>query len=439
MRGRKPPRAPNGRAGMNRYETLYDVMVLGAGFAGMAATLFAAERGLRVAQTGATGGIDFSTGFLDLMAVHPVSEGRVWDDPWAAVEAVTQAMPHHPYARIPRERIRAAIDDFTAFLASQKLPYMGYDDRNACILTPAGTVKRTYRVPQTAWKGTVALHDKAPTLLVDFHGLKGYSARQIQEVQAPRWPHLKTLRVEFPGSMGELYPEHMAWTLSSPERCAELAASVKEHARDVEYIGFPAVLGLNDPLRTVTMLEEMTGKHVFEIPTLPPSITGPRLRATFDRGLAPRGVCTFSQKLVLGAERDSEGIFTFHIGTGQETRTVRARNAILASGRFFGKGLRADRTSIHEPVFAIPVTQPQQRALWHRPDFFDPRGHAVSMAGIETDAAQRPLGADGKVLHTNLYAAGAILAHHDWTRMKCGAGIAIATAYNAVEALTGRL
>lgn len=38
----------------------YDVMVIGSGFAGMAASLFAAQSGLSVVQTGASGGIDFS-------------------------------------------------------------------------------------------------------------------------------------------------------------------------------------------------------------------------------------------------------------------------------------------------------------------------------------------------------------------------------------------
>ncbi len=33
----------------------------------------------------------------------------------------------------------------------------------------------------------------------------------------------------------------------------------------------------------------------------------------------------------------------------------------------------------------------------------------------------------------NLHAAGSILAHQDWTRMKCGSGLSIATAYAAVE------
>jgi glycerol-3-phosphate dehydrogenase subunit B len=112
-----------------------------------------------------------------------------------------------------------------------------------------------------------------------------------------------------------------------------------------------------------------------------------------------------------------------------------ARSAILASGRFFGKGLKADRHRIHEAVFDLPVTQPESRELWHRAAFFDPQGHEVNQAGLETDACLRPLSADGNPFHPRLHAAGAILAHQDWMRMKCGAGLAIATAYKAVASL----
>jgi len=40
----------------------------------------------------------------------------------------------------------------------------------------------------------------------------------------------------------------------------------------------------------------------------------------------------------------------------------------------------------------------------------------------------------GQPAFENLFAAGSILAHQDWMRQKCGAGLAIATAYSAVKA-----
>jgi glycerol-3-phosphate dehydrogenase subunit B len=412
----------------------HDVMVIGAGFAGMAAALFAAKAGLSVAQSGVTGGIDFSTGFIDLMGVHPVPEGIRWDDPWAAVEAVSKDCPKHPYARMARPDMETAIDGFTEFLASQGLEYTGHADRNCRALTPVGTVKRTWRVPRTAWKGVLALESGAPTLIVDFLGLKGFSGRQLVEMRQDAWPGLRTARVTFPRGSGELYPEHMAWALADPKYREKLAEAVAPHLEDAEYLGFPAVLGLIDPGRVIAHLEELTGRQVFEIPTIPPSIAGPRLRGAFDRGLPGLGVRTLSQATVTEAEIDADG-FRFVVGRGGGRTEVRAKAAILATGRFFGKGLSADRHAIREAVFDLPVVQPETRELWHNKEFFHTDGHAANAAGIEVDDLFRPLGRDGNPAHERLFAAGAILAHQDWMRMKCGAGLAITSAWRAVQGL----
>jgi glycerol-3-phosphate dehydrogenase subunit B len=417
-------------------EAEYDVMVIGAGFAGMAAALFASARGLRVVQAGSTGGIDFSTGFLDLMGVHPVEEGRRWMNPWEAIKAVVRDCPAHPYGLLDHDDIVRSINEFTTFLADQGLEYVGHDERNTCVMTPVGTVKRTYRLPRTAWNGAVALERRAPTLIVDFHGLKGFSARQLVETRRESWPGLRAARVEFPAVKGELYPEHMAWALADPANRVTLAETVMARAGDAEYIGFPAVLGLYDPLKVFAHLEALTGRKLFEIPTMPPSIAGPRLRAVFDRGLPPRGVRTLSQKMVRQVETTDNGLLRFSVGQGAALVSVTAGAAILATGRFFGKGLRADRRGMSEPVFDIPVVQPDGRDQWHGPEFFAAPGHPANRAGIEVDARLRPL-RDGGPVHERLFAAGAILAHHDWMRMKCGAGLAIATAYKAVRELIG--
>ncbi|WP_157054878.1 FAD-binding protein, partial [Salidesulfovibrio brasiliensis] len=76
------------------------------------------------------------------------------------------------------------------------------------------------------------------------------------------------------------------------------------------------------------------------------------------------------------------------------------------------------------------------RSGWHRLDYFDQRGHAVHRAGVRYDETLRPLGENGKPLDARLYAAGSVLAGADWMRMKCGAGVAISTAFKAVSNMT---
>jgi glycerol-3-phosphate dehydrogenase subunit B len=106
----------------------------------------------------------------------------------------------------------------------------------------------------------------------------------------------------------------------------------------------------------------------------------------------------------------------------------------LGSGRFFGKGLHAQRHGIRETIFNLPVVQPADRAAWHHKDLLEPSGHPINRAGVAVDDSFRPMDSSGHVLYNNLFAAGAILAHQDWIRQKCGSGLAIATAFGAIKA-----
>ena len=58
-----------------------DLCVIGTGLTGMAATLFAANRGLSLVQVGHTGEIIFASGLLDLLAVYPVGQKKLRGDP----------------------------------------------------------------------------------------------------------------------------------------------------------------------------------------------------------------------------------------------------------------------------------------------------------------------------------------------------------------------
>jgi glycerol-3-phosphate dehydrogenase subunit B len=53
---------------------------------------------------------------------------------------------------------------------------------------------------------------------------------------------------------------------------------------------------------------------------------------------------------------------------------------------------------------------------------------------LEIDNYFRPVNEGQHPVYPNLYAAGSILAHQDWMREKCGSGLAIASAYGAVNA-----
>jgi glycerol-3-phosphate dehydrogenase subunit B len=166
---------------------------------------------------------------------------------------------------------------------------------------------------------------------------------------------------------------------------------------------------------------------------MPPAISGMRLRHVFEQHLPHLGVRLFAQQKVLRVLRRDHNRLELVIGFQQPSAVIHARGAILASGRFFGRGLKADRRAVRESIFNLPVLQPRDRAGWHNRSLFDPNGHAINRAGVETDEKFRPVSKKGHAVSPNLFAAGSILAHQDWVRMKCGSGLAITTAYSAVK------
>ena len=264
-----------------------------------------------------------------------------------------------------------------------------------------------------------------------------FSARQVAGVWARNWSRLSTLTVDFPesGHLSELYAETMARKLELPSYREQLAADIRPHLKDAAVVGLPAILGVQKSLASAHALAEILGVPVFEIPTMPPGVPGLRLKEIFGERIPELGVRLFREKRVVGVRREKDGAFILSINGGTGAETVRAARVMLAGGRFLGKGLVAEPAGIREPLLDLPVTQPRSRNRWHRRVFLDSRGHRINRAGLETDDHFRPLAENGQPAFANLYAAGSILAHQDWMRMKCGSGLAIATAFTAVEAI----
>jgi glycerol-3-phosphate dehydrogenase subunit B len=280
-----------------------------------------------------------------------------------------------------------------------------------------------------------ALEEKPACLIIEIRGLKGFSARQIVASLHAGWTDLRAARISFPGTdhLSEVYTEHMANALLLPHNREKLAEVVRPLIKKSKIAGLPAILGLYRTHEVFSHLEELIGVSLFEIPTIPPSVPGLRLKETFERGLRLKGNHYFSLKRALKVRQPADGHFETHIGRNDVEHIIHSKGIVLASGRFIGGGLHADRKRIRETIFDLPVHQPDSRAKWHRRNFLDPRGHLINQSGLEIDDKFRPLNHSRQPAFETLFAAGSILAHNDWKRMKCGAGLAIATAYGAVH------
>jgi len=413
-----------------------ELLVIGQGLAGLAAALFASSRGVSTIQVGRTGGLVFSSGLMDLLGIHPVEEQRAWSNPWEGVKALCRDIPHHPYAYTTQARIRAAFDEIFVALEKEGLPYVRGQALNMDTPTPLGTVRSAYAMPWSMRAGVDALRRKAPCLVLDFEGLIDFSAQQIKATMGQAWPALRAGRVPFPGafSSSELVTgDVLAQQLESPKNRDLLVQAITPLLGHAEVLGMPAVLGLSRHHEVVQDLERRFDVPLFEIPTMPVSVPGLRLRDALTRAIQANGGRQLAQHRVIEVRPVNDGTFRLGIGYRDVDQEVHARAVILATGRFAGGGLRADRRGIRETLFDLPVKQPESRETWHGKVFLGVKGHPVNRAGLEVDNRFRPLNRHGGPAFRRLFAAGSILAHQDWVRMKCGAGVALASAYAAVR------
>ncbi len=417
------------------YQT--QLAIIGSGLAGFAASVFALGRGISCAQVGNTGAIAYTTGYFDLLGSH---RHRLLDDPWEGLDLLRESEPDHPLSRIGKEDIRAAFDQFTRTLTEMGIGYTAAGDRNLYALSPAGTIKPTLSVPSTMLPGIEARKANARVLITDFTGLQGFSAKEFVANFNQSWTQLSAARLAFPDmeSGAQVYPEVMARALEVPANRERLAERLKAVLGDAEWVGMPAIMGIHTPDHVHAELERLVGVPLFEIPTMPPAVPGIRLREMFEQVFPARGLTLVPQQKVKRLELNTGGA-TLYLQDSYGDVVIETAATILATGRFLSGGLQSDRRGVHETLLDIPVSQPGKRNDWFRSNYFDPRGHPINRSGIEVDARFHPLDADGRPVNDRLFAAGILLAHQDWIRQRCGAGVAIASAYKAVEAASDML
>ena len=68
----------------NTIET--DILVIGAGLAGMVAAARASSLGLKIVQAGNSSVFFFASGLFDLLGVYPVDPGKIITNPYSGIK-----------------------------------------------------------------------------------------------------------------------------------------------------------------------------------------------------------------------------------------------------------------------------------------------------------------------------------------------------------------
>ncbi len=126
---------------------MLDLLVIGAGLAGLSAALTAADHGLRVRVVAkGLGAMHWSAGTIDLLGYLPGDQAA------GAVEyplgTLDRLPAEHPYRRLSSRQIRDSMAAFQTALASAGLSYQGESaDRNQQLPSPVGAARPVWLAP----------------------------------------------------------------------------------------------------------------------------------------------------------------------------------------------------------------------------------------------------------------------------------------------------
>ncbi len=384
----------------------YDVIIIGAGVAGLTAGAALAGQGLKVALvTAGEPTACLSTGCIDVCARTD-----------APLEAIAGLPGDHPFHLVSSEAIGQALAEFQQVMAEMDLPYTGRLTKNRRVLSAIGAFKTTCLTPVTMQASPQSEDEKIH--IVTFSGLKdfypGYIISRISNAS------FSTYAAGVSTTMG---------IAANFEDDSFLEAFIlwleKQHIHEHK-IAFPAVLGLESAASILKKIEYRLERPVFEIPTIPPSMPGRRLFNCLKDYYRRRGGVIYWGWPVAGVEKAGSKIEAVVVESQGRPMSLNAKAFILATGSFVGGGLWAKREGIMEKVFDLPVLAPGEREDWFDQDYFS-MNHGIGRAGIVVDSSFRPANCPCD----NIFACGAILANMEALKNGCGHGFAIATGREA--------
>ncbi len=398
----------------------YDLIIIGMGLSGLMAAITATEAGRKVLIVGkGMGCLTLFSNTIDLLGKIP-ERIKVRD----GLSQWIQDHPDHPYGKMGLEKVEEAISSFNA-LFPPPYTFQSRNETNSLTPTGAGTFRPTYLIPSTMMKGTAIKEKKI--LIVGFRGYKDFFALRL----ADRF-QCRGVTLSLPDeSQAEMTATALARRMEQPPFREFIGSEIKRQLKGEELIGLPAVLGIHDPTGVKKDLEKRIGASLFEIPVLPPSIPGMRIFHRFKERLIRRGA-TFLQGYSV-SKVQCKGKRCEHIEVSRPplSQSYSAERFILATGRFIGGGLKADRRQISEPLFHLPVFQPGSQEEWFEKNFFG--SHPIHRSGILCDSSLRPISEKGDPIFDNVRVAGTILAHQNWFEEKSREGMEIATGYWAAK------
>lgn len=424
----------------------FDSIIIGGGIAGYTAGLRSLEAGLKTAIiSNGQSALHFSSGSIDLLAHTPT--GKVIRNPAAIFDKFSKEFPAHPYSKVGKQTVFESLQWYKDLLTNAGIPLMQQDNGdNHLRITPLGTLKSTWLSQPYVQQLPMQLTEHAikRIVVVQIDDFRDFNAKMVTDnlIQIPEFKNVKITHanISIAGFSAlkrnacELRSIDIARILTNDSEIKALADKLSALATPDDIVILPAVTGNGMGLKTLKQLHKLTNLTFHEVPTMPPSMLGIRLEETMiDLFIKRGGMLLKGDQVTHGDMLEDNETFTLKCiyTRNLESMPLAADNFIFASGSFFNKGLIGHHYKLQEPVFDLDMNSLEPRSTWYNPQFFSANSQPFLSLGIKTNQTLNPM-LKGKVIN-NLFCAGSNLGGYDPVAEGSGSGVAISTAYYAVN------
>ncbi len=404
-----------------------DILVVGAGLAGMTAALVAASSGKSVTLLCyGVGSLSISSACIDVLGY--MGSERV-KDPFSAMDKLPE---EHPYRKIGSENVRAALRWFTNFCADAGIEMynLAKGEGNREVVTVMGTIKPSYLCPCS--HDATGLREANKIAVFSIADMKDVHPSLIIE-QLKQYPFLA--QKEFAGFVlpcpvkdvrRNITPLDIARYVEKPEGTRWLKENLEAHAEKFDLLLLPPICGMAHSKDIWKKLCDDLKIRLVEMISIPPAVSGLRLYDALRKELIGKGVSIAENVHILHADVEEGRCTLLH---SEENRHWGAKEFIIATGGLFGGGISTEPGKAWESIFHIPLDVPADINAWSSPDVF---GSSLFVRmGVPVGSDLRPVDSERRVLLQNVRFAGRVLAGYDFALEKSGHGVALATGWMA--------
>lgn len=410
-----------------------DILVVGAGMAGLMAAVTAAKSGLSVSVLSEGAGvISIGSGAVDFLGY--VNGKKITDNPFNHLNELDK---NHPYNIIGAENIKKAFASLIEISTSNGYEIkMNDEGLNQTAISIAGTTKPTYicsesnnasrilKAKKILFAGVEYLKDAQPALAVK--QAKQYKVFADAELESAilKSPFGKTHRV--------LNSLDLARYVDKEEGFNWLKSELVRVSGGFDAVIIPPICGTVNYTKSFKELQNL-GFILVEAVSIPPGVGGYRLRNALISEAKKLGIkfienCNVQRAVIENGKCKSLTALHSNIAGALETE-YSADKFIIATGGVIGGGIASTPDKVYEKIFNIEIKSPA--SVEERSDKNVFGSHIFTKFGVNVNNKLQVIDSSGSPLYDNVFFAGNTLSDYDFPTEKSGYGVACSTGYTA--------